>query len=74
MYPNDHLPAHIHVYEGEKVARVRFDLPSLGIMDSNGFRQRELDRLCAILLPYRPQLIAHWNRIHPDFAISDELN
>jgi Domain of unknown function (DUF4160) len=42
MFPNDHLPAHVHVYKGESVARISFEPEALEVMDSSGFRQREL--------------------------------
>jgi len=55
------------------VARIRFDGQQATVIDSNGYRQRELVELCVILTPYRPQLVAQWNRMHPDLKVSDDL-
>ncbi|MBI5667025.1 MAG: DUF4160 domain-containing protein [Chloroflexi bacterium] len=66
MFPNDHLPAHVHVYQGEKVARITFETVDLDVMDSYGFRQKELDNICKLLKPYRQRLIELWNAIHPE--------
>jgi hypothetical protein len=66
MFPNDHLPAHVHVYHGEKVARISFEPKNLDVMDSSGFRQKELNEICELLKSYREQLIVIWNEIHPD--------
>lgn len=72
MYPNDHLPAHIHVYQGEKVARVSFETIDFEVMDSNGFRKRDLNKIREILQPYRSQLITIWNRMHPNLQVREE--
>jgi hypothetical protein len=55
MFPNDHLPAHVHVYHGENVARISFEPEALEVMDSFGFRQRELNEIREILKPYQPR-------------------
>lgn len=72
MYPNDHLPPQVHVYEGEKVARIQFADSSPAVMDSAGFRQRELNSICDLLKPYRAQLIETWNAMHPDLKYPPE--
>lgn len=37
MYPNDHPPAHVHVYRGEKVTRISFEPNQLAVMDARGY-------------------------------------
>lgn len=71
MFPNDHLPPHVHVYHGEFVTRVSFEKANLEIMDSSGFRQRDLNELCKLLQPYRERLIELWNIMHPDIPFHE---
>jgi hypothetical protein len=72
MYPNDHRPAHVHVYHGDKLARVNFEPEGLEIMDNAGFRSRDLKNILELLQPYREQLIELWNEIHPDIPFKQE--
>jgi uncharacterized protein DUF4160 len=52
MFPNDHLPAHVHVYKGENVARINFEPETLEVLDGIGFRKRDLNDICELLKPY----------------------
>ncbi len=66
MFPNDHLPAHVHVYQSDNIARINFEPEELAVMDSSGFRDRELNDVRNLLKPYRAKLIELWNAMHPD--------
>jgi hypothetical protein len=72
MFPNDHLPPHVHVYQSEKVARIQFETTQPQVMDSDGFRQKELNTICDLIKPYRAQLIDQWNEMHPDLKVSPD--
>jgi hypothetical protein len=67
------LPAHVHVYHGEKAARINFEPHELDVMDSKGFARRELNEICTLLTPFRPYLIGVWNAIHPDIPFNPSL-
>jgi hypothetical protein len=76
MFPNDHLPAHVHVYHGEKVTRINFEPVELEVLDSTGFRERELKKICQLLKPHREQLIETWNKMHPEtpYQVTEDTN
>ncbi|MDX1992671.1 MAG: DUF4160 domain-containing protein [bacterium] len=66
MFPNDHRPTHIHVYRGEKVARINVEAVKLLVIDQYGYRKRDLREIMRLLQPYRMEMIAIWNELHPD--------
>ncbi len=71
MFPNDHWPPHVHVYQGEKVARVSFLTKDLEVMDNFSFRQKDLNEICELLEPYRERLIELWNAMHPEIPFHE---
>jgi hypothetical protein len=66
MFPNDHLPAHVHVYQGDHVARISIEPEELETIDNSGFRSRDLKNIRELLIPYRKQSVEMWNDMHPD--------
>ncbi len=72
MYPNDHRPAHVHVYQGDNVARINFEREELEVMDNAGFRSRDLKNVHELLKPYRAQLVEIWNEMHPNIPYEQE--
>ena len=69
MYPNDHRPAHVHIYRGENVARISIETENPTVIDCYGFRKRDLNNICELLEPHRDGLIVIWNEMHPDIPV-----
>ena len=71
IYPNDHLPAHVHVIKGD--GEVRIDLgseeplipPSL-ISVMGKISDRDVAKALFIVKEHQQQLLAKWSEIHAE--------
>jgi hypothetical protein len=52
-------PAHIHVEQGESVAK--FWLEPVSVAESHGFRSHELTRLRVLVIEHRTRFMEAWN-------------
>jgi hypothetical protein len=52
-------PPHIHVEHGSNVAK--FWLDPISVVESHGFRSKELNRLRALVIEHRLKFLEAWN-------------
>ena len=62
IYTNDHPPAHVHVWKGNKSVRVK--LNSLEFTKNRGYNTRELRQIRRLISENRNLLFEVWNRFH----------
>jgi len=62
IWPNDHPPAHVHVYRGDGLAIV--NLATLEVRDAFDMRPRDVRRSLEIAEEYRVPFLREWRRIH----------
>lgn len=62
IYPNDHPPAHVHVWRGDDEARVLLD--PVEVLNSRGYGPRELSTIVEIVRSHQAQLASAWRDIH----------
>ena len=66
IFPNDHLPPHVHVIGAEEHARFELlcDLGQVRLLSNIGFGLRQLKLIEAYLLNHLAHLCSEWGRIH----------
>ena len=66
IYPNDHLPAHVHLFgQGhEAVFELHCPVGPVSVRESYGFRFQELSRIGAVLNENVARLCEAWRVIH----------
>jgi hypothetical protein len=66
IYPNDHLPAHVHVIGQGDSAIFNLNCPAgpLSLRVNFGFRDREVRDIQAELLDHIAELCKAWEEIH----------
>ena len=66
IYPNDHLPPHVHVIGVEEHARFELlcDLGQVRLLSNIGFGLGQLKLIEAYLLKHLAHLCNEWGRIH----------
>jgi hypothetical protein len=62
IWPNDHAPAHVHVYRAEGLAVV--NLLTLGIREAYDMKPADLRRAVAIVEANRKGFLQKWREIH----------
>ena len=69
IYPNDHLPSHVHVIKGDGEVRIDlgseepFTAPSL--MSITGkMSDKEIAKAFSLVKEYQIELLAKWSEIH----------
>ena len=66
VYKDDHLPAHVHIYGGDGIAKIelagRDGAPEL--ISSRGISAGDLRRAVRIVKREQLAMLAHWSRIH----------
>jgi Domain of unknown function (DUF4160) len=69
IYTNDHRPAHVHVWEGQRQAVFDLNCPSgpIDLRENYGFSRPEVNRLARLLQTHVQLLCAAWRAIHGDF-------
>jgi len=63
LFTKDHPPAHVHVFDGEKEAKIALD--PISALDNWGFNSRELKRILELIEEHIATLLAEWDRYHP---------
>ena len=66
IYTDDHLPAHVHVFKGEK--RVQVYLDPIEFEDNHGFNTRELGRIRDLIEENIDLLMRMWVNIIDDLT------
>jgi hypothetical protein len=64
IWPNDHEPAHVHVYRAEAMAVI--ELGSLTVRGAYDMRVKDLRRAVEIVRANRGVLLRRWREIHED--------
>ena len=66
IYPNDHLPPHVHVIGAEEHARFELlcDLGQVRLLSNIRFGLGQLKLIEAYLLNHLARLCSEWGRIH----------
>ena len=66
IYTNDHLPPHVHVWEGTRQAVFNLNCSQgpLELRENFGFSWPEVNALAALLKAQRPMLCARWRSLH----------
>ena len=64
IYPNDHIPAHVHVLHAENRARVT--LQPIAVVTNIGFNPREISRILEITQAHQSDLLAAWDEYHDE--------
>ena len=59
FYSLDHPPAHIHVEQGDAVAK--FELEPVRLVSNHGFRGRDVTRLRALVIEHRDLFREAWH-------------
>jgi hypothetical protein len=69
IYTNDHRPAHVHVWEGQRQAVFNLNCPAgpIELRDNFGFSWPEVNRLARSLQTHVQALCAAWRAIHGDY-------
>ena len=63
IWPNDHLPAHVHAWKGGAVAVI--ELGSLAVRDVNGqMKPADVIRAVRVVEANRSKLRKAWRKIH----------
>jgi hypothetical protein len=66
IYPNDHVPEHVHVIGPD--AEALFDLSCPDgpprLRENYGFNRADVSRIAAALLPRVGMLCGEWRRLH----------
>ena len=62
IYLNDHIPAHVHVINAEKEARV--SLEPIEIMNNIDFTSKELRKIIDIIESHHDELLEAWDTYH----------
>ena len=66
IYPNDHLPPHVHVIGAQEHARFELhcDLEQVRLLSNIRFSLSELRLIESYLLNHLAHLCSEWGRIH----------
>ena len=66
IYPNDHMPEHVHVIGGGGEALFNLHCPDGPpvLRENYGFSRAEVTWIAAELLPHVGRLCEEWSRIH----------
>ena len=66
IYPNDHLPPHVHVIGAQEHARFELhcDLGQVRLLSNIKFSLSELKLIETYLLTHLAHLCSEWGRIH----------
>lgn len=66
IYPNDHMPSHVHVWRaGESVIVNLGDAATrVGVRENNGMSARDERRALKIVGEHQELLLARWEEIH----------
>lgn len=70
IYTKDHMPAHVHVFNGENEAKV--SLEPVEIMDNWGFGNRDIKNILELVLEHHARLLQVWDTYHPIRHEGDE--
>jgi hypothetical protein len=62
IHTQDHKPAHVHAIGPD--AEAKFEIRSLGVMESYGFKPKELKLIREFLEINREILLASWEEIY----------
>lgn len=61
VYPNDHLPYHVHVIKAESEAKINLDPVEVV---TNRMKPQDLRKALKIVITHQAKLIEKWKEIH----------
>ena len=64
IYPNDHIPAHVHVEKAGGYLKVGIDTPGLLVFGNFGLSSKEQRQAYDLVAANREFLLQQWERIH----------
>ena len=66
IYPNDHVPAHVHIFGGDNEALFNLNCPAgpVVLRENYGFSRRDVTGIGNALEKAVAMLCAEWRRIH----------
>jgi hypothetical protein len=62
LWPNDHAPAHVHIYRGEGLAII--NLATLELRAAYDMKPPDVRRSMEIAQEYRVRFLKEWRRMH----------
>ena len=62
VYPNDHIPAHVHIIGPGWVVVINLNGPS--VREAINANEREVRRALQLVVAHRYELMEAWRRIH----------
>ncbi len=63
IWPNDHLPPHVHIFKGD--AEVKIELVEPKVFSVEGkIGNKDLAKALSLVIVYRVELLAKWKKIH----------
>jgi hypothetical protein len=62
IYPDDHLPAHVHVIDGDR--DLVLEIAGLAMRRNAGFKAQEINQIRKALVEHVEALQSEWERIH----------
>ncbi len=62
IYTADHRPPHVHVHKAGCTVTVWLD--GLAASENEGFSQKELRKVLALVEQHQDELLEHWRQIH----------
>ena len=63
IWPNDHLPPHIHVFKGD--AEVKIELVEPRIFNVEGkISNKDLAKALSLVIEHQVELLKKWKKIH----------
>jgi hypothetical protein len=63
MFPNDHRPPHVHVYDADGSAVIEVE-PAVAVREAFGMRQPNVAKAVRLVAESREFLMAKWRKIH----------
>lgn len=69
IYPNDHRPAHVHVWDGRRQAMFNLNCPAgpVELRENFGFSWPEVNQLARSVQPHVQALCARWRSFHAHY-------
>jgi hypothetical protein len=67
IFPNDHLPSHVHVFKAESEARIEISGEDDGkpnALTNNGLSRKELAKAIALVQENQSLLLQQWSEYH----------
>jgi hypothetical protein len=66
IWPNDHAPAHVHVFSAEAEAKIELGDPNghPRLIDNRRMKRADLAKALRVVFEHRAMLMQKWSEIH----------